>query len=192
MVSRRLALLGCFALLLAACGGGSARFNNVDITGASYARGFELTDVAGARRTLADYKGKVVVVFFGFAQCPDVCPTTLADLAQIRQKLGRDADKLQVVFITVDPERDSPQVLGEFVPAFDKSFVGLTGTPDEIAKTAREFKVFYQKVPGKTATTYTMDHTAGSYVFDRDGRIRLFVRHGQGIDPIIADLRRLL
>lgn len=183
------ALLG--ALLLSACDG-TPKFNNVDITGASYARELALTDHTGVRRTLADYRGKVVVVFFGFAQCPDVCPTTLSDMAQVRRKLGADGQRLQVLFVTVDPERDTPQVLAQYVPAFDPSFVGLHGTAEEIAKAAKEFKVFYQKVPGKTATSYTIDHTAGSYVFDREGRVRLFVKHGQGVDPIVADLKRLL
>jgi protein SCO1/2 len=121
-----------------------------------------------------------------------VCPTTLSDFAQVKKQLGADGDKLQVIFITVDPQRDSPQVLAAYVPNFDPSFIGLTGTPDEIAATAREFKVFYQKVPGKTETSYTIDHTAGSYVFDKDGRIRLFVKHAAGIEPLVADLKRLL
>jgi protein SCO1/2 len=183
------ALLG--ALLLAACGD-TPKFNNVDITGANYARELALTDHAGTRRTLADYRGKVVVVFFGFAQCPDVCPTTLSDLAQVKRKLGVDGERLQVLFVTVDPERDTQAVLAQYVPSFDPAFVGLYGTADEIAATAKEFKVFYQKVPGKTPTSYTIDHTAGSYVFDREGRIRLFLKHGQGVDPIVADLKRLL
>jgi protein SCO1/2 len=183
------ALLG--ALLLSACDG-TPKFNNVDITGANYARELALTDHTGVRRTLADYRGKVVVVFFGYAQCPDVCPTTLADMAQVKRKLGADGERLQVLFVTVDPERDTPQVLAQYVPAFDPSFVGLHGTAEEIAKAAKEFKVFYQKVPGKSATSYTIDHTAGSYVFDKEGRIRLFVKHGQDPDSIAADLKRLL
>ncbi len=183
------ALLG--ALLLAACDG-TPKFNNVDITGANYARELSLTDHTGARRTLADYRGKVVVVFFGYAQCPDVCPTTLSDMAQVKRRLGAEGERLQVLFVTVDPERDTPAVLAQYVPSFDPSFVGLHGTADEIAKAAREFKVFYQKVPGKTPTSYTIDHTAGSYVFDKEGRVRLFLKHGQGIDPIVADLKRLL
>lgn len=170
----------------------AASFNSVDITGANYAREFTLVDAAGRKRTLADFRGKLVAVFFGFAQCPDVCPTTLSDFAQVRKQLGADGDKLQVVFITIDPERDTAPVLAAYVPQFDPSFIGLTGSPDEIAATAREFKVIYQKVPGKTATSYTMDHSAGTYVFDRDGRVRLFIRHGTGVEPIVADLKRLL
>lgn len=184
-----LALLG--ALLLAACDD-TPKFNNVDISGANYARELALTDHTGARRTLADYRGKVVVVFFGFAQCPDVCPTTLSDMAQVKRKLGADGERLQVLFVTVDPERDTPAVLAQYVPSFDPGFVGLYGTADEIAKAAKEFKVFYQKVPGKTPTSYTIDHTAGSYVFDKEGRVRLFLKHGQGVDSIVADLKRLL
>lgn len=177
---------------LAACERAPVRFSSVDITGAAYARDFALTDPRGQRRSLADYRGKLVVVFFGFTHCPDVCPTTLATLAEVKGKLGADGDKLQVVFITVDPERDTPQLLAQYVPAFDPSFVGLWGTPDEIAATAREFKVFYQKVPGRTPTAYTMDHSTGRYAFDAQGRLRLFVKHEQSVDSIVADLRQLL
>lgn len=177
--------------LLAACSKPAA-FNNVDITGAEYARDFALTDAEGARRSLADYRGKVTVVFFGFTQCPDVCPTTLADLAAVKQKLGKDGERLQVVFITLDPERDTPQVLKPYVANFDPSFVALHGSLDDTAKTAKEFKVFYQKVPGRTPTSYTLDHTAGSYVFDAEGKVRLFVRHAQGVDALVADIKRLM
>jgi protein SCO1/2 len=187
-----LLLAGAAALLLVACQPQAPAFNNVDITGAPYARELALTDHTGARRTLADYKGKVLVVFFGFTQCPDVCPTTLSDLALARQKLGPAGQDLQVIFITVDPERDTQAMLAQYVPGFDPSFVGLYGSAAEIERTAREFKVFYQKVPGKTATSYTIDHTAGSYVFDRDGRVRLFVKHAQGVDALVGDLKRLL
>jgi len=180
------------AALSAGCTPKAPAFNGVDITGASYARDFALTDAAGKRRTLAEFRGKLVVVFFGFAQCPDICPTTLADLAQVKKRLGSDGDRIQVVFVTVDPERDSPQVLASYVPAFDPSFIGLTGSSEEIAAAAREFKVFYQKVAGKTETSYTIDHTAGAYVFDREGRVRLFIRHGTGAEAIAADLQRLL
>lgn len=179
-------------MLTAGCAPSAPAFNGVDITGASYAREFALTDAAGKRRTLADFRGKLVVVFFGFAQCPDVCPTTLSDLAQVRKLLGADADRIQVVFITVDPERDSPQVLASYVPAFDPSFIGLTGSSEEIAAVAREFKIFYQKVAGKTETSYTIDHTAGAYVFDREGRVRLFIRHGTRAEAIASDVQRLL
>jgi protein SCO1/2 len=183
-------LLG--AMALAACSPQLARFEGVDITGANYAQDFALTDHTGTRRTLADYRGKLVVVFFGFVQCPDVCPTTLAKLAEVKKLLGKDGDRMQAVFITVDPERDTQEVIAQFVPAFDPSFVGLRGTAEEISRTAQQFKVFYQKVAGKTPTSYTMDHTAGSYVFDPQGRIRLFLKHEQGAESVAADLRKLL
>jgi len=167
-------------------------FQNTDVTGLDYAKGFSLTDHTGKPRTLADFRGKVVVVFFGYTQCPDVCPTTMAEMASVMQKLGPLADQVQVLFITLDPERDTQQLLASYVPAFDKRFIGLRGTPEQTAKTAKEFKVFYAKVPGSDPNSYTIDHTAGSYVFDRDGRLRLFIRHGQGPDPIVHDLRQLL
>jgi protein SCO1/2 len=183
------------ALSLSGCDklpGKQASFQNTDVTGLDYAKGFSLLDHTGKPRTLADYKGKVVVVFFGYTQCPDVCPTTMAEMAGVMQKLGPQADKVQVLFITLDPERDTQQLLANYVPAFDKRFVGLYGTPDQTAKTAKEFKVFYSKVPGTAPGSYTIDHTAGSYVFDRDGRLRLFIRHGGGADPIVHDIRQLL
>jgi protein SCO1/2 len=167
-------------------------FQNTDVTGLDYAKGFALTDHTGKPRTLADFKGKAVVVFFGYTQCPDVCPTTMAEMATVMQKLGPLADQVQVLFITLDPERDTQELLANYVPAFDKRFLGLRGTPEQTAKTAKEFKVFYSKVPGTEPGSYTIDHTAGSYVFDRDGRLRLFIRHGQGPDPIVHDLRQLL
>lgn len=190
MPSRLVALAS--VALLAACRPSVQPFNNVDITGASYAREFALTDHTGTRRTLADYRGKVVVVFFGFTHCPDVCPTTMADMAEVKRRLGKDGERLQVIFITVDPARDTAELLAQYVPSFDPSFVGLTGTPEEIARTAKEFKVFYQKVPGATPSSYSIDHTAGSFAFDTEGRVRLFLKHGQGVDPIVADLKRLM
>jgi protein SCO1/2 len=181
---------------LAACdklpGKQKESFQNTDVTGLDYAKGFALTDHTGKPRTLADFKGKAVVVFFGYTQCPDVCPTTMAEMASVMQKLGPLADQVQVLFITLDPERDTQELLANYVPAFDKRFIGLRGTPEQTAKTAKEFKVFYSKVPGTEPGSYTIDHTAGSYVFDRDGRLRLFIRHGQGPDPIVHDLRQLL
>lgn len=187
-VRRLLWILGI--AVLAACS--PPTFNNVDVTGADFARDFTLTDHTGARRTLADYRGKVVAIFFGFTQCPDICPTTLADMAQVKKKLGTDGDRLQVLFITVDPARDSREVLAQYVPGFDPSFVGLYGTDEEIARTAKEYKVFYQKVAGKTPTSYTIDHTAGTFVYDKEGRLRLFLKHGGDIDAIVADLKKLL
>jgi protein SCO1/2 len=180
------------AAVLAGCGPTAPQFNGIDITGADYAQDLVLTDAQGAQRQLADFRGKLVVVFFGFAQCPDVCPSTLAAMAAVKQRLGADADKLQVLFVTVDPERDTPAVLAQYTTAFDPSFVGLYGTLEDTARVAKHFKVFYQKVPGKTPSSYTIDHTAGSYVFDKDGRVRLFLKHGQSIEATLADLKQLL
>jgi protein SCO1/2 len=187
------ALLALGVLSLAACQQNPAeKFVNTDVTGLEYAKDFALTDHNGKPRTLADFKGKAVVMFFGYTQCPDVCPTTMAEMANVMKELGPQADKVQVLFVTVDPARDTPQILSQYVPAFDKRFLGLYGDEAATAKVAKEFKVFYQKVPGKTAGSYTMDHTAGSYVFDPQGHIRLFVRHGQGAEPIVHDLKLLL
>lgn len=167
-------------------------FKNTDVTGLDYARGFALTDHAGKRRALVDFKGKAVVVFFGYTQCPDVCPTTMAEMASMMKELGSQANKVQVLFVTLDPARDTPQLLSHYVPAFDTRFLGLTGSQAEIDKVVKEFKVFYQTVPGKAPGSYTIDHTAGSYVFDPEGQLRLFVRHGQGTESIVHDLRLLL
>jgi protein SCO1/2 len=182
------------ALGLAACGDkpSSHSFHSVDITGASYAQALALPDAQGKPRTLADWKGQVVVVFFGFTQCPDVCPTTMAELAQVRQALGPDGTRLQGVFVSVDPERDTPELLQAYVAHFGAGFVGLRGTPDQTAAAAKAFKVFYNKVPGKTDTSYTIDHTAGAYIFDPAGRVRLFSRHGAGADKLTADIKALL
>ena len=185
----------CFVLALTACEKSQSPkvpFANTDITGLDYAKGFALTDHNGKPRTLADFKGKVVVVFFGYTQCPDVCPTTLSELAGIKKALGSEAERLQVIFITLDPQRDTPELMAGFVPAFDSSFLGLWGEQAVIDKVAKDFKVFAQKVPSKDSKSYTIDHTAGSYVFDDQGRIRLFVRHGQGGDGLQKDLQRLL
>jgi protein SCO1/2 len=167
-------------------------FKNTDVTGLDYAKDFALPDHNGKLRTLADFKGKAVVVFFGYTHCPDVCPTTMSEMANVMQQLGPQADKVQVLFVTVDPERDTQEMLSKYVPAFDPRFLGLTGDKAATEKVAKEFRVFYQKVPGKEPGSYTMDHTAGSYVFDPQGRIRLFVRHGQGTEPIVHDLKQLL
>jgi protein SCO1/2 len=166
-------------------------FRNTDITGADYGKDFALTDHTGKKRTLADFRGKVVVVFFGYTRCPDVCPTTLADLRLAREQLGEDGKRVQVLFITVDPERDTQQLLASYVPAFDPSFLGLYGDAAATAKVAKEFKVFYQKAPGKTPDSYTVDHTSGSYVFDPQGRLRLLVRQGS-VPNLVADLKTLL
>jgi protein SCO1/2 len=192
----RLAAIIAAGILTAAgltgCSKSGPAFRNTDITGASYASRIELTDQDGRRRTLADFRGKVVTVFFGFTQCPDVCPTTLAEMQAVLKALGDRARDVQVLFVTVDPERDTGELLKAYLGNFDPSFVGLRGSAEETAAVTKEFKVFVQKVPGKTPGSYTIDHTAGTYVFDRAGRIRLFVRHGQGIEPIVHDVRLLL
>ncbi len=167
-------------------------FKNTDLTGLGYAQEFALTDHNGKARMLADFKGQLVVMFFGYTQCPDVCPTTMVEMANVMKELGPDADQVQVLFVTVDPERDTQALLAQYVPAFDPRFLGLYGDAQATAKVAKEFKLFYAKVEGKTAGSYTMDHTAGSYVFDRNGKIRLFVRHGAGPAPITHDLKLLL
>lgn len=167
-------------------------FKNTDITGLDYGKDFALPDHNGKSRTLADFKGKAVVIFFGYTQCPDVCPTTMAEMAAVMQQLGALADRVQVLFVTLDPERDTPELLSKYVPSFDPRFLGLVGDKAATEKVAKEFKVFYQKVPGKQPGSYTVDHTAGSYVFDPQGRIRLFLRHGQGPESIAHDLKLLL
>jgi protein SCO1/2 len=170
----------------------AAPFNGVDITGAEYARSFSLTDHTGQPRTLADFKGKLVVVFFGYTQCPDVCPTTMAELAEVKRALGADGERVQGVFITVDPERDTPEVLKAYVTGFDPSFVALRGTAEQTLATAKEFKVFYAKAPSKGGGGYTMDHTAGAFVIDASGRVRLFTRYGSGAQALAQDLKRVL
>lgn len=170
----------------------NSQFKNTDVTGLQYAQDFALTDHNGKPRTLADFKGKAVLIFFGYTQCPDVCPTTMAEMAAVMKELGPQADKVQVLFVTLDPERDTQELLSKYVPAFDARFLGLYGDKAATDKVAKDFKVFYQKVPGKTEGSYTIDHTAGSYVFDTQGRVRLFVKHGQGAAPIAHDLKLLL
>ncbi len=199
MSARRGVLLaGVAAALLAACDGGSAwapkkaNFKATDITGADYGKALALSDHTGRARSLADWSGKVVVLFFGFTQCPDVCPTTLATLADVMKRLGPDADRVQVLFVTLDPERDTPAVLAPYVTAFDPRFLGLYGDKDATAKTTRDFKVFFQKVPGKTEGAYSIDHTAASYVLDGKGQLRLYVRHQQTGEDIAADIKALL
>jgi protein SCO1 len=198
--TRRWILLGAAALVagLAGCDGkgpGAAAkpsFKGVDITGAEYARTLSLTDPDGQRRTLGDFKGKVVVVFFGYTQCPDVCPTTMAELAEVKRQLGPDGARVQGIFVTLDPERDTAVLLKAYVANFGPDIIGLRGTPEEIQAAAKEFKVFYNKVPGKTETSYTVDHTAGSYIFDAKGKVRLFTRYGSGAQALIDDLKLLI
>lgn len=177
--------------VLSACKPPAAEFKNVDITGAEYARQFTLTDHQGKVRKLSDFKGKLVVLFFGYTQCPDVCPTTMSEMSAVMKELGPKADQVQVLFATLDPERDTQAVLAQYVPAFDTRFIGLHGDLKATEEVAREFKVFFKKVPGKNGE-YSIDHTAGSYVFDRQGNIRLFVRYGQGAANLTHDLKILL
>ena len=187
------ALLASAGGLLAACQPDKPQFKAIDITGADYAQGFQLTDFNGQPRSLADYKGKVVVVFFGFTQCPDVCPTTMNEMAQVKKLLGTDGDKLQVVFISIDPERDTPEVLKAYMGSFDPSFAGLyAASPDALAALAKDFKIYYKKVDGKPPTSYSMDHTAASYVYDPQGRLRLYARYGIGPQAMADDIRLLL
>ena len=186
------AVLVAFALALAGCGREGPSFRASDVTGSSFGRELALTDHNGKARTLADFRGKLVVLFFGYTQCPDVCPTTLATLAEAKKRLGPDGDKVQVLFVTIDPERDKPDLLLPYVTAFDPSFLGLYGDADATARTAKEFKIIYQKQPGPTPQTYTMDHSAGTFVFDTDGRLRLYVGHGQDAELFTHDLRELL
>ncbi|MGJ7508290.1 SCO family protein [Variovorax sp. GT1P44] len=177
---------------LAGCSESKPSFNAVDITGADYARDFSLTDADGRVRTMADFKGKAVVLFFGYAQCPDVCPTTMSEMAQVKQQLGADADKLQVLFVTVDPARDTPEVMKAYMGAFDPSFVALIPTSDQLAALAKDFKVYYKKVDGKTPTSYSMDHSAASFVYDPQGRVRLYARYGGGVPAMVSDIKALL
>ena len=188
---RRAFLLACVAGL-AACSPDKPQFRAIDITGAEYARDFNLTDHNGQPRSIKDFAGKVVVVFFGFTQCPDVCPTALAELAEVKRMLGKDGDKLQGIFVTVDPERDTPEVLKGYMANFDPSFLALRGTAEQLAAMAKDYKVYYKKVDGKTPTSYTMDHSAGSFVYDTQGRIRLYTRYGSGAAALASDIQLLL
>jgi protein SCO1/2 len=178
---------------LAGCGDSKpSPFKGIDITGADYAQRLSLPDAEGRLRSLDDFKGKVTVVFFGYTQCPDVCPTTLAELSAVRQSLGADGIDVQGVFVTIDPARDTPEVLKAYVGSFSPDFVALRGDDEQTRAAAKAFKVYFAKASGATAESYTMDHTAGSYIFDRQGRIRLFTRYGTGPDALAHDLRILL
>jgi len=188
----RSSLAALLALLLAACDGGQPKFKSTDITGVDYGRSLELTDHNGKPRRLEDFRGKAVVVFFGFTRCPDVCPTTLADVAQAIKQLGPDADRVQVLLVTVDPERDTQKVLADYVTAFDPRFLGMVGDLEATRRVAKEFKVYFEKRPGKTPDAYSVDHSAQSYVIDREGRLRLFVRQERIAADLADDLRVLL
>ena len=187
------ALMAGLVFSLAGCGeqGEKPVFKLTDVTGASFGKTLELSDHNGQRRTLADFKGKVVAVFFGFTHCPDVCPTTLVEMANVMKELGGDAGRLQVLFVSVDPERDTAEVLKRYVPALHLSFLGLTGNADEIARAAKEFKIYYQKQKLPSGG-YTMDHSAGTYILDDEGRLRLFAQYGAGAPTLLHDIRQLL
>ncbi len=188
LLARRTLLVAIAATaLLAACDPKPA-FKSIDITGANYAQDFELPDTEARVRRLADFKGKVVVLFFGYTQCPDVCPTTLTELTQARQMLGPLGERVQGVFVTIDPERDTPEVLRPYMQSFDPSYVALVPSAEQLAKAAKHFKVYYKKSEGKTPTSYTMDHTAASFIFDAEGRIRLYTRYGLGAAALADDL----
>lgn len=195
-IFRRLAcltFLSIFAMALVACSP-KPSFKNVDITGSkAFGTDFNLIDPDGKVRTLADFKGKVLVMFFGYTQCPDICPTTLTEMQQVMTLLGPQADKVQVLFVTVDPERDTAAILKQYVPAFDTRFLGLRPA-DEAAleKVTKDFKIYYKKVPGTSPGSYTMDHTAGSYAFDPEGHLRLYIKHAQGPETLAQDLKQLL
>ncbi len=192
--SQLLAALGAFAL--AACDqlhlGAKPQFASIDITGADYAKGFELPDANGVVRRLSEFNGRVVVVFFGFVQCPDVCPTTLAELAETKKLLGKQGAKLQTVFVTVDPERDTPAVLKAYMADFDADAIALIPSAQALAALAKDFKVYYKKVAGSTPTSYSMDHSANGFVFDPQGRIRLVARYGMGAKALAKDIAQLL
>ena len=179
---------------LAACSNPSATttFRATDITGADYGKGLALSDHNGTPRTLADFRGKVVTLFFGYTQCPDVCPTNLATMAEVMRQLGPDAEHLQVLFVTVDPERDTQQLLAQYVPVFDPRFIALRGDAAQTTAVAKEFRVFFQKSGDTSGNNYTVDHSTGTYVFDPAGRVRLYVKHGETADNIVADIRSLL
>ena len=184
------ALVGCDKLGVATKP--AASFRGADITGAEYARTLALPDANGQPRTLGDFKGKVTVVFFGYTQCPDVCPTTMAELAQVKKALGAEGDKLQAVFVSIDPERDTPEILKSYMASFDPNFVALRGTLAQTQATAKEFKVYFAKVPGKAEGSYTMDHSAGAFIFDAKGNVRLFERYGAGAEGLTADVKALI
>ena len=178
--------------MFSACSEKGPRFASIDITGANYARDFALTDHNGQLRKLKDFAGKVVVLFFGYTQCPDVCPTVMADLAEAKNMLGKDGARVQGLFVSVDPQRDTAQVLKAYMQNFDPTFLALTTTPESLAAVARDYKVYYRKVEGQTPTSYSVDHSAGSYVYDPQGRLRLYVSYGTSAALLAQDIAVLL
>jgi protein SCO1/2 len=178
--------------IFSGCTPQQAAFSSVDVTGAEYAKNFELTDHNGQVRHLPDFAGKVVVMFFGYTQCPDVCPTSMSELAEVKKALGKDGDRLQGLFVTVDPQRDTPELLKAYMANFDPTFLALYATPDKLTELAKDYKIYFKKVEGKSPTSYTMDHSAGSYVYDTKGQLRLFTRYGMGPKGLTEDIRILL
>lgn len=189
----RILMVSLLGLTVLACSP-KPSFNNVDITGSkAFGNDFSLLDPDGNVRTMADFKGKAVVMFFGYTQCPDICPTTLTEMQQVMTLLGPQADKVQVLFVTVDPDRDTAAILKQYVPAFDSRFLGLRPADQAaLEKVAKDFKIYYKKVPGTSPNSYTMDHTAGSYAFDPEGHLRLYIKHAQGPETLAQDLKELL
>lgn len=183
---------GVFTAVLGACTEAKPQFKAIDVTGAEYAKDFQLPDHQGKVRQLKDFKGKVVVMFFGYTQCPDVCPTTMTEVAEAKKLMGAQGDKVQGLFVTLDPERDTPEVLNAYMANFDPSFIALRPTPEQLATVAKDFKVYYKKAEGKTPTSYTMDHTAASFIYDAQGRLRLYARYGGGAQALASDLKLLL
>ena len=186
------AMLTGAAGLLTACSEKKQSFSAIDLTGADYARDFALTDHNGQARTLKDFAGKVVVMFFGYTQCPDVCPTSMAELVEVKRLLGKDGERVQGIFVTIDPQRDTPEVLKAYMANFDPTFLALYTTPEKLEAVAKDYKVYFKKVEGKTATSYTMDHSAGCYVYDPQGKLRLYTRYGSGAPALAADIKVLL
>ena len=197
MIARRWFVIGAAAFALTACtdkpaDATASGFSSIDITGADYATGFSLTDHDCKPRTLADFQGKVVVIFFGYTQCPDVCPTSMSELAEAKRLLGPDGERLQGLFVSVDPERDTPEVMKAYMASFDPGFLALYAAPDALPALTKSFRIYYKKVEGKTPTSYTMDHSAGSYVYDTQGRVRLYTRYGSGAQALAGDVKKLL
>ena len=186
------AILAGAGVFLTACSKGKPEFRGVDISEVEYARDIPLPDHNGQQRSLKDFRGKVVVVFFGYTQCPDVCPTTMQEMAEVKKMLGPDGDRLQSIFVTVDPERDTPDMLKAYMGNFDPSFLALRGTPEQTAAVAKDFKIYFKKVDGKSPTSYTMDHSAGSYIYDTQGRLRVYYRYGSGAEALAHDVKQLL
>lgn len=190
----RVSIVLCVLSALTACDFSQKKFLNTDITGASaFNPNFELVDHLGKVRHLSDFKGKVTIIFFGYTQCPDVCPTTLMEIKEVKELLGKDQDKLQVIFITVDPERDTQEILAQYIPSFDPSFLGLRpATPEALEQVVKGYKIFAQKEYSRDGKYYTMSHTSGSYVVDQDGKLRLFIKHNQGAQNLANDLKQLM